>query len=342
MSNQISSSATAARENARASDGRFGEQEHGRAESVQLDAGAPTPDWGDRKSLEGVPYEDQPKVMADVDLHTWSGMRLVPVREEQADITDWMYDHYEQIAEDHEIPLDGSDTEFFPDYESGQDLEYEIITFAGIHAGGNSADVDVSGALRQYLSACEQRDVIPFSDREGREQRMQDRADTERHATIARAEREFRQVGENPRRRSGLGAKAAAAQAAREVYQDLATEATEDAVDGLKALGRRHGAAFVVVDGRDADYEDDSVLSAFPEFYDHDGNRVESAFDEFHSSEGSDAAQNWFAADKSDAIVERMDLSRSEEAAKALAERNPDVRTESSWGGAPEATVWLC
>ncbi|MEV0869454.1 hypothetical protein AB0I24_16135 [Brachybacterium paraconglomeratum] len=91
--------------------------------------------------------------------------------------------------------------------------------------------------------------------------------------------------------------------AAADIYRSAAQEDTSEAFDGLRDLGARHGAAYVSFPGND-DFEDTSMLSAYPVFYDADGKEME--WQEEPEIQNGPEYDDWTMADRDEWIVQDL------------------------------------
>ncbi|APX31780.1 hypothetical protein BH708_02540 [Brachybacterium sp. P6-10-X1] len=92
----------------------------------------------------------------------------------------------------------------------------------------------------------------------------------------------------------------ARARAAYVIYRDAAQEETQEAIDGLRALGARRGAAYVSFPPDD-DIDDSALLSGHPVFWDADGEAMD--WSEDPSVQNGDEYAAWMFSDRDDAIV---------------------------------------
>ncbi|MGP5292451.1 hypothetical protein ACTXL6_20705 [Brachybacterium tyrofermentans] len=95
----------------------------------------------------------------------------------------------------------------------------------------------------------------------------------------------------------------ARALAAADIYRSAAQEDTSEAIDGLRGLGARHGAAYVSFPGND-DFGDTSMLSAYPVFYDADGEEME--WHEEPEIQNGPEYDDWIMADRDEWIVQDL------------------------------------
>ena len=95
----------------------------------------------------------------------------------------------------------------------------------------------------------------------------------------------------------------ARALAAADIYRSAAQEDTSEAIDGLRELGARHGAAYVSLPGND-DFSDTSMLSAYPVFYDADGEEME--WQEEPEIQNGPEYDDWTMADRDEWIVQDL------------------------------------
>ena len=92
----------------------------------------------------------------------------------------------------------------------------------------------------------------------------------------------------------------ARARAAYMIYRDAAQAEAQEALDGLRDLGARHGAAYVSFPPND-DVEDSALLSAHPVFWDADGEAM--SWNEDPSVENGGEYAAWMFADRDEGIV---------------------------------------
>jgi|GEM_PF-4305739 len=92
----------------------------------------------------------------------------------------------------------------------------------------------------------------------------------------------------------------ARARAAHMIYRVAAEAEAREAIDGLRDLGARHGAAYVSFPGSD-DIDDSSLLSAHPVFWGPDGEVME--WHEAPEIENGDEYAAWMFADRDEVIV---------------------------------------
>lgn len=270
-----------------------------------------------RSSMEGMPYKDQPKIIADVTTYTldqrdeqqWSGKTTV-------DLTDYFYDHRDDIAslglaEDGSTDPDeaekswGGEAIGFSDPSSGADYLYDDTFMTFLHdvelgAGGN--DIDITGALGAYFVECRDRRLIPFSDTSGHRRRERNHHEAhheaQRKASLETAREAISMAAahdvleKNPIKASTL--------AARSVYLDVARVETQAAIDRLVEWGRERGAGYVTFPGDD-DTADGSLLSVFPVFYSEDGFLIED-----EGEQNGPEWDDWAQADRTDAVVSEL------------------------------------
>lgn len=155
--------------------------------------------WSEGVSLEGIPYEDQPKVIVTVSTYnTVNGMDRG--NSTAHDITDWLQANIPEqirILDRIEELLDGSTDlddldldEVLEDNQSGDSL----LGPGGpdLPRGDAGTDVYLLSAYIRYLKECRDRNFIPFSDEKGHA----DRARNARHAALNDAHEEiFSAVG---------------------------------------------------------------------------------------------------------------------------------------------------
>lgn len=117
----------------------------------------------------------------------------------------------------------------------------------------------------------------------------------------------------------------ARALAAADIYRSAAQEDTSEAIDGLRELGARHGAAYVSFPGNNG-FEDTSMLSAYPVFYDADGEEME--WQERPEIQNGPEYDDWTMADRDEWIVEGLgpDL-REDPELEAMAARTDHAYT---------------
>src|SRR5699024_121377 len=84
------------------------------------------------------------------------------------------------------------------------------------------------------------------------------------------------------------------------IDRDAAQDETQEALDGLRALGARHGAAYVSFPPDD-DIDDSALLSGHPVFWDADGEAMD--WNEDPEIESGDEYAAWLFADRDEAIV---------------------------------------
>lgn len=141
--------------------------------------------WSEGTSLEGVPYEDQPKIIVDVQCYRQNPDFIdhgIPLPIEHCDITDWMQSNpHEQITILDQIisELDGStdlddlgDPNDLDDADSGDHLVGG--DGHGMPAGDDGTDIHILSAYVKYLLACRDQNFIPFSDIAGHAQRTEE------------------------------------------------------------------------------------------------------------------------------------------------------------------------
>ena len=286
--------------------GQFGTLHRGESQ-VPVDLAGDDP-MADRASLEGVPYEDQPKMIADAAIYDLDRRGDSVLRERvDLDVTDYFHAHPEEVeklSEDYGIGLDGESAD---DGYTGQDEDpasgdayMEDPDFLDeVERGGGGTDVDVSGAFATYVAECRRRGVRPFSDQSGHEQRMaRKRLDRERrHLDAARDS--LREAADATRTEHVTEAQARR-RAAFRLYQEFAREETNQAIDGVRDWGARNGAAYVVFPEND-DLDDSSLLSSFPQFYDENGDELDDL-----GMETSDRWNAWNMADRDRDIVDDL------------------------------------
>lgn len=154
--------------------------------------------WSDGKSLEGVPYEDQPKVVVAVRCYQknpLSGDYSIPLPVAHFDITDWLQANpQEQIHVLNQLraELQGSedlddlgDLDSLDDASSGDHLVG--VEGLGLPAGDAGTDIHILSAYAKYLKECRDRDFIPFSDISGHAERAQEA----RHVALNEAHSEI-------------------------------------------------------------------------------------------------------------------------------------------------------
>ena len=139
------------------------------------------PRWSNGVSLEGVPYEDQPKVLVTVS--TYDNVDGMDRGNSTAhDITDWLQanipeqirilDRIEDLLEGS-TDLDDLDLdELLEDNQSGDSLLGP--EGPGLPTGDAGTDVYLLSAYIRYLKECRDRNFIPFSDEKGRAERVRD------------------------------------------------------------------------------------------------------------------------------------------------------------------------
>ena len=297
--------------------GQFGTLHRGESQ-VHVDLSDDDP-MADRASLEGMPYEDQPKMIADVAIYDLDYREDSILREHtEVDVTGYFYDHPEEVqslADDYGIELDGStvlddDDEVNVEGDPASGDRYLGEEGFVDYTGPGGTDVDVTSAFANYVGECRRRGVRPFSDIEGHAQRSRDkkRADHARHLEEAQASIE-KAAALSPDASHVSPAKARAI-AARELYDQAAREDTSGAIDEVKEWGRGIGATYVAFPSND-DYEDPSLLSGYPVFYDSQGQTM----DEDDDFTGTEAWDRWITADREEHIVTDLvpDLSASNE-----------------------------
>ena len=297
--------------------GQFGTLHRGESQ-VHVDLSDDDP-MADRTSLEGMPYEGQPKMIVDVAIYDLDYRDNSILRERtEVDVTGYFYDHPEEVqslADDHEIELDGStvrsddgEMNFEGDPASG-DLYLDEEGFVEA-TGPGGTDADVASAFANYVDECRQRGVRPFSDIEGHAQRSRakKRADHARHLEEAQAS--IKKAAVLSPDASHVSPAKARAIAARELYDQAAREDTSGAIDEVRGWGRGIGATYVAFPSND-NYEDPSLLSGHPVFYDSQGQIM----DEDDDFTGTEAWDRWTTADREESIVTELvpDLSISNE-----------------------------
>ena len=152
------------------------------------------PRWSDGVSLEGIPYEDQPKVIVTVS--TYNAVNGMDRGNSTAhDITDWLQanipeqirilDRIEELLEGS-TDLDDLDLdELLEDNQSGDSLLGP--EGPGLPAGDAGTDVYLLSAYIRYLKECRDRNFIPFSDEKG----YAERARNARHEALNEAHGEI-------------------------------------------------------------------------------------------------------------------------------------------------------
>lgn len=143
--------------------------------------------WSDGLSLEGIPYEDQPKVVVTVSTYnTVNGMDRG--NSTAHDITDWLQtnipeqirtlDRIEELLEGSTELDDLNLDEILEDNHSGDSL----LGPGGpdLPRGDAGTDVYLLSAYIRYLKECRDRNFIPFSDEKGHDER----ARNARHAAL--------------------------------------------------------------------------------------------------------------------------------------------------------------
>jgi len=307
--------------------GEFGTVNRSEADVAVADpaADAASDPMAGRASLEGTPYEEQPKAIAPVTTYRLGGGSRgddsIRDDEQMVDVTGWLYENpdvVEQLATDYELPLHGADEIELDDYEdetSGDgwigDEDLDIPT------GEGGTDFDLSRAYAEYVQECRHQGVVPFSDRAGHQQRKRDRARArlrESHRAAADAVGDFAEQSRNSHQTPAQ----ARARAAYMIYRDAAQDETQEALDGLRALGARHGAAYVSFPPDD-DIDDSALLSGHPVFWDADGEAMD--WNEDPEIESGDEYAAWLFADRDEAIV-------SDLAPKAREDRELDAMSD--------------
>lgn len=141
--------------------------------------------WTDGNSLEGVPYEDQPKVVVAVRCYQKNPLSedySIPLPVEHFDITDWLQANPREqirVLDQLRAELDGSDDldalgdlDELDDATSGDHLVG--LDEPGLPAGDDGTDIHLLSAYAKYLKECRDRDFIPFSDISGHAERAQE------------------------------------------------------------------------------------------------------------------------------------------------------------------------
>lgn len=95
----------------------------------------------------------------------------------------------------------------------------------------------------------------------------------------------------------------ARARAAYLIYRDAAQAETHEALDGLRALGGRHGAAYVSFPSND-DIDDPALLSEHPVFWDADGEAM--TWNENPEVHNGDEYAAWLVSDRDESVVEDL------------------------------------
>src|SRR5699024_1276448 len=142
--------------------GEFGTVNRSEADVAVADpaADAASDPMAGRASLEGTPYEEQPKAIAPVTTYRLGGGSRgddsIRDDEQMVDVTGWLYENpdvVEQLATDYELPLHGADEIELDDYEdetSGDgwigDEDLDIPT------GEGGTDFDLSRAYARMPS----------------------------------------------------------------------------------------------------------------------------------------------------------------------------------------------
>ncbi|UQN30515.1 hypothetical protein [Brachybacterium kimchii] len=101
----------------------------------------------------------------------------------------------------------------------------------------------------------------------------------------------------------------ARAAAARELYREAAQAESSEAIDGLRDLGSRHSAAYLSFPTSD-DFEDTSLLSAFPTYYDADGQEMD--WQTHPDIENGPEYSAWIMADRDEWVVQDLSPSTRE------------------------------
>lgn len=144
--------------------------------------------WSEGLSLEGVPYERQPKVMVTVCRYIEVRGHLLGLPLTQHDITDWLQSNPQeqlQILDAIEALLNGStnldDLGDLDDLDDGVSGEYllDLPNGPGLPAGPAGTDVHLLSAYASYLRDCRDHDYIPFSDVSGHAERTASAVGTE-------------------------------------------------------------------------------------------------------------------------------------------------------------------
>lgn len=138
------------------------------------------PAWSDGLSLEGIPYERQPKVMVTVCRFVEVRGHLLGLPLTRHDITDWLQSNPQEqlrILDAIEALLDGStnlddlgDLDCLDDGASGEYL-LDLTDGPGLPAGPAGTDVHLLSAYARYVRDCRDQDYIPFSDVSGHAER---------------------------------------------------------------------------------------------------------------------------------------------------------------------------
>lgn len=102
----------------------------------------------------------------------------------------------------------------------------------------------------------------------------------------------------------------ARARAARELYRAAAQAAATEAIDGLRDLGARHGATYLAFPGNDS-YDDSSLLSAFPVYYDAAGTEMD--WQEDPEVQNGPEHDSWISADRDEWILRDLAPSTRED-----------------------------
>lgn len=157
-----------------------------------LESSTRTGHWSEGDSLEGVPYERQPKVIVAVQCYETNPQNpdySYPLPIQYCDITDWLHantaeqltilDQIEEALPAGSTNLDDlGEMDQLNDSVSGDHLVG--LDELGLPAGTGGTDIHLVSAYVKYLKECRDRRFIPFSDDAGHAER----AEAARHEAL--------------------------------------------------------------------------------------------------------------------------------------------------------------